>query len=413
MKKFVVAGNWDNALIDGLAQIPEVDSVFARLSVDTTGGGRAAYVLPNPNRRQAEEHIRYTHSRGLKFIYLYNASCLGNMEFTKEGRRRLMREVEWAVEKAKVDAITVANNFLFRLLRKRYPKLKVGAGIFMKFGELERIKYYQDQGAGYVTLGFNIVRDFKYMEKIRKAIKGELHVFVNNICLWNCPHSIYHPNVLTHSSKVGTPSSRCGFDYHTFTCDVIKTERPEEMIRSRWIRPEDLHIYEEMGYTHFKVTDRSRASSWLVRAAKAYSQGRYDGNLCDILSLEIPGDEKSIQPEVNRRFRRQLLKNCVSDQVWLKGSFGWGKTGRPNINNKVLDSFLEFYKKHDCMMSDCDKCGYCKKIADKAVYFSDEFARKKMIEMLQGSLNAFLRNKLFIPKNKKEKVLRFVSDCGE
>lgn len=401
MKKLVVASNWDNALIDGLAQIPEVHSVFARLSVDTTGGGRAAYVLPNPNRKGAEEHIAYCHSKGIKFIYLYNASCLGNMEFTKEGRRRLNHEVEWAVEKAKVDGITVANNFLFRLLRKKYPKLKVGVGIFMKFGELERIKYYQDEGAGYITLGFNIVRDLKYMAKVRKAIKGELHVFVNNICLFNCPHIIYHPNVLTHSSKVGTPSSRCGFDYHTFTCDVIKTEKPEEMIKSRWIRPEDVHFYEEMGFDYFKVTDRSRSSPWLVRAAKAYAEGHYDGNLCDILSLEIPGDEKSIQPEVNRRFRRQLLKYCVSDQVWLKGAFGWGKTGRPNIDNKALDGFLEHFRKQDCSLLDCDKCGYCKKIADKAVYFLDPYARQKMTDMLHGSLNAFLHNQLFIPPKKK------------
>jgi len=398
MSKFIVAGNWDNALIDGLAQFPEVETIFAKLSTDATGGGRAAYVLPQLSRKEAVEHIKYIHAKGLKFIYLYNAACLGNMEYSKEGRNRLIKEMQWAVEEAKVDGITVATNWLFKLLRRRYPKLKVGIGIFMKISELERFKFYQDQGAGYITVNFNIVRDFKTMAKIRKAIKGELHVFVNNICLFSCPHNIYHPNVLTHSSVAGAPSSRVCVDYHTWTCDIIKCEKPQELIKSRWIRPEDLRIYEEMGFTHFKITDRSRSSNWLIRATKAYVDRNYDGNLCDILSLEIPGDEKSIQPEINRRFRKQLLKYCVSDQVWLKGSFGWGKNGRPYINNKALNGFLDFYKKHDCSISDCDKCNYCERIAKKSVSFPDSYAREKLIMMLRGSINDFLSNKLFSPK---------------
>lgn len=405
MAKFVVAGNWDDALIDGLAEMPEVESVFARLSTDAVGGGRSAFVLPQVSRRRAEEHIRYAHTKGLKFIYLFNAACLGNMEFTKEGRRRLVREAEWAVEKAGVDAITVSTYYLFRLLRKKYPRLRIGTGLFMmETPELDLIKHYHDAGADYITLSFNIIRDFRFLEKIRKAVKGELHIFINNVCLYTCPHISYHSNVLTHSSQCGAPSSRVCVDYHTWTCDVIKTERPEEMIKSRWIRPEDLHIYEEMGFTHFKVTDRSRATRWLVRAAQAYSERRYDGDLCDILSLEIPGDEKNIQPEINRKFRRQLLKYCASDKVWLKGSFGWGKRGRPHVDNRALDGFLEYFKKQDCALTDCDKCGYCKRIADKAVYFPDEFAREKLIDMLHGSRNAFLRNQLFIPKRKTEET---------
>ncbi|HQP91355.1 MAG TPA: U32 family peptidase [Candidatus Omnitrophota bacterium] len=350
---FIVAGNWDDSLIEGLSKLRGIDSIFARLTTDATGGGRAAYVLPNIDRKRAQEHIKLAHSRGIKFIYLYNASCLGNMEFTKAGRKRLIEELEWVVEVARVDAITVANNFLFDLLRKRYPKLKVGIGVFMKMEEPERYKYYQDKGAGYITIDFNIARNFRLLEKIRKNIRTELHMFVNNICLFHCPHRIYHRNVLTHMSKRGSRSSNVCVDYHTWTCDVIKCEKPEELIKSRWIRPEDLHFYEDLGFTHFKITDRSRSTPWLVRAAKAYSERRYDGNLCDILSLEIPGDEKSIQPEINRRFRRQLLRHCVSDQMWLKGSFGWGKYGRPHIDNSALDGFLKFYMKHDCSVSDC------------------------------------------------------------
>jgi collagenase-like PrtC family protease len=400
--KMAVACNWDRALIDGLARYKEVDSVYAKLGTDTTGGGRSAFVIPKLTRKKAEEYIKYTQSKGIKFNYLYNGACLGAMEFSREGRNKLLWELDWAVNRAGVYGITVATNYLFKLVRKKYPKLKVGIGIFMRMSEPDRFKYFEDLGASWIVVAFNANRDFKLLEKLRKIIKhAELHLFLNNICLYLCPHMMYHPNVLTHSSQSHNPSCRVCVDYHTWTCNKIKLDTPQELLKSRWIRPEDVKIYEDMGYEYFKLTDRSRATPWLLRAVDAYVNRRYDGNLMDILSLEIPGDERNIQPQINRNFRRQLLKYCKSDRVWLKGSFGWGKYGRPCIDNKKLEGFLnvKFYTNHNCFVSDCDRCGYCKRWAKRAVYFQNEDYHQKLRMILGQSIREFLHNNLFVPRD--------------
>jgi len=396
--KLSVAAQWDKALIDGLSKYKEVDSVYAKLGTDKVGGGRASFVLPKLSRKRAEEYIKYTHSKGIKFIYLYNGSCLNAMEFSKEGRDKLLWELDWAVNRAGVYGITVSTNYLFNLARKRYPKLPVGIGVFTWMGEPQRLKYFEDRGASWIVLAFNINRDFRLLEKIRKAIKHvDLVLFLNNICLYHCPHQTYHPNVLTHFSQSHNRSSNVCVDYHTWTCNKIKLDHPEELLKSRWIRPEDVKVYEDMGYEYFKISDRSRASSWLIRATEAYVKRSYDGNLMDILSLEIPGDEKNIQPEINRNFRKRLLKYTKSDRVWLKGSFGWAKYGRPYIDNKKLDGFLnvKFFRNHDCDSWDCDKCGYCKRWSQKAMFFPNEEAHQKLRMILGQSVTEFLHNRLF------------------
>ncbi len=393
-----VACNWDKGLIDGLCAYKEAEWVFAKLGTDKMGGGRAAFVIPKLTRQRAEDYIKYTHSKGIKFNYLYNAACLSAMEFSKAGRNRLLWELDWAVDRAGVDVVTVSTNYLFKLIRKRYPKLRVSIGIFMKMAEPERFKYFEDHGASEIVVLFNINRNFKALEKIRRMIKHcDLRLFVNNICLFNCPHMMYHPQVLTHFSQSHNRSCRACVDYHTWTCNKIKVDRPEELLKSRWIRPEDIKIYEDIGFDRFKITDRSRATPWLLRATQAYVNRSYEGDLNDILSLEIPGDEKNIQPEINMNFRKNLLSYCKSDRVWLKGSFGWGKYGRPYIDNKKLGGYIKFFKKFNCFLADCDRCGYCKRWADKVISFKNEEAHQKLRMVLGQSIQEFLHNNLFIP----------------
>jgi glycine betaine catabolism B len=69
--------------------------------------------------------------------------------------------------------------------------------------------------------------------------------------------------------------------YGKFPTDGISSGRP--IIKSAWIRPEDLPAYEAMGYTTFKLLERGIPSAELLRRVKAYSERRFDGNLAELL----------------------------------------------------------------------------------------------------------------------------------
>ena len=53
---------------------------------------------------------------------------------------------------------------------------------------------------------------------------------------------------------------------------------------SDWVRPEDVHHYEELcnktgKNLTLKLTDRARTTDWLTEVVKAYAEKSYNGNL--------------------------------------------------------------------------------------------------------------------------------------
>jgi collagenase-like PrtC family protease len=404
MREFIVASNWEKELINGLVKYPEVKSVFAKLRSDIVGGGRASFSIPTVTRKQAEEYIRYIHSKGIKFHYLFNAACLGNTEFTKKGKEGIIKELDWAIYQAKVDAITVSTSYLFKLVKKRYPKIKVGMGLFTKITALELFKYYEDAGADWITLPQSFSRYYKFLEKLRKTIRCELHIFVNDMERYWCLDVLYHINVLSHMSQKNSLSRKLWIEPCLWNCIKTRLENPEDIILSSFIRPEDLYIYEEMGYRHFKIVDRIRSTPWLLRAVKAYIDRKYDGNILDIIILKGFRGKEDICKDVVKNFYKYFLKNYSSDKVWLETYSSRYEKGFPYINNEDLKDFAKHFYKQNCDLVNCSECGYCKKVAQKVIKFKNPQVRKESIEVLQAAIDAFFSNKLFRPQEKQKSV---------
>ncbi len=78
--RLTVASNWDTELLDGLKEFPSVKQVFAKMPIDVIGGGRCHLVLPTIDREGVKQYVEEAHRRGLKFIYVLNANCIGNQE---------------------------------------------------------------------------------------------------------------------------------------------------------------------------------------------------------------------------------------------------------------------------------------------------------------------------------------------
>jgi collagenase-like PrtC family protease len=58
---------------------------------------------------------------------------------------------------------------------------------------------------------------------------------------------------------------------------------PVEFVKSRWIRPEDVKVYEDVGIDMLKILERNNTSDTLGERVKAYSMRSYEGNLIDML----------------------------------------------------------------------------------------------------------------------------------
>ena len=394
--KLSVAANWDTELLEGLAEIPEVDSVYAKLPFDLVGGGRAGSVLPSVDWAVAKAYVRAAQELGISFCYLLNAPCLGNMERTLEGRRSLIDFVGQLVDLG-VDSVSISNLSLLALVRRNFPDLSCRGSVLSWPTNLARLKYQESLGVDPLVLPYSeFNRDFAALQRIGKGLSCGTTLFANISCIYHCHYLAEHACSVGHASQDEGRDSmlRTMIDPYLWQCTRRRLVNPELFLTSRWIRPEDLHVYEELGFHEFKIIDRSRSTAWLLRAARAYADRRHDGNLLDIVSLELLGDPAGFHPDIEEQSRKELFSLDREERRLMLRMFRLRKRLlelEVTVDNGALNGFLDGFRRIRCSERFCSECRYCHGYADVAVHYDrDEAARlvEEIDELVEGFLTA-------------------------
>ena len=383
--KLSVACNFDEPLLDGLKPYP-VYEIYGKLTSDYFGGGRPSFYLPEVNRSQLAAFVKKTHEHGIEFNYLLNSSSMGNSEYTSEGQRKAEEILEW-LDHIGVDSVTVATIYFLRLVKRRYPRIKVRVSSHRYTDNPRKVRFWVENGADYIVVSeVNIHREFKVLEVMQKAAQGvELQLIVNNWCRQDCAIAGNHAVSLSAASR----NSSKGFplDYCSLLCNRIRLKDPVNYLRANWIRPEDIHLYEELGYHNFKIVERNTPTQILIERAKAYSEQRHDGNLLDLVQNYAYPEEKLDGKTKDAYSLRRLVKYFVKPRAVNMLKFtkvvDFGKTGSvlyplkgPNpvqIDNRALDGFVDRFKERSCQDLDCESCHYCHEWAENAVKIDPEW----------------------------------------
>src|SRR5262249_25621999 len=110
----------------------------------------------------------------------------------------------------------------------------------------------------------------------------ETELLLNESCLHGCRTRTAHYARLAQA-KIGYVE---GFQQN---CNIPKYLNPSLLLSARWIRPEDVERYRELGIRRFKIAGREMSTPWLNNVVRAYLSGRYSGNLIDLLTMTPPG----------------------------------------------------------------------------------------------------------------------------
>ncbi len=384
--KLIIPTNWDDDLIN-VARRPEVHAVYGKLDRDFVGGGRPSSMFGRVSRKTAAAHIARLKAENKKFYYLLNSACLGNREWTISGNRRLNGLLDW-ISSAQAAGIAVASPYLAQYARKNYPALELSASVLAGVNSVEKAKYWEGLGASVITLNHTeLNRDFRLLEKIRKNVKCALQLLVNDNCLLNCPLFSYHHNVIAHASQTSESLGRYTFDYCRLTCRQMMLADTTNFIKAAWIRPEDLKAYEDIGIDHFKLVDRTMNTESLERATAAYASRSYKGNLFDLFTNTSRLNWSKVSG-FSHKFKYYF--HPLSLNVFrLFGKRGVAKDLEVHIDNSKLDGFIEFFRNTDCRAMSCSECGYCAKIAEKAVRIPPAH-RKEMLGVHDGFLSEII-----------------------
>jgi collagenase-like PrtC family protease len=400
--KLSVACNFDDALLQGLAGYP-VYEVYGKLTTDYFGGGRPAFYLPEVNCSRLARTVKTAHASGIQFNYLLNASAMSNTEYTRTGQRKMDEMLDW-VDGIGVDSITVANVYFLRLIRRRHPRLKVRVSSHRFTDNPRKVRFWVDQGADVIVVSeVGVHREFETLAAMKEAAQGvALQLIVNNWCRQDCAIAGNHAVALSAASQ----AKNKGFplDYCSILCNQIRLREPVNYVRANWIRPEDLHYYEKLGYDTFKIVERNTPTQILLERVKAYSERRYDGNLLDLVQnyaypknkLGTVGKDASSLRRMIKYFVKPFTVNLFHFRKLVDfgraASMLYPREGENPVvvDNRALDGFLERFAERGCQSTDCESCRYCHQWAARAVKIDPSYKTKlePLYDDLLGDIDA-------------------------
>jgi collagenase-like PrtC family protease len=396
---YSIATNWDIELLKRL-EGTAVTSLYGQIWGDAVGGGRMALFIPKVDKEEAAAFIAAARTKGLGFNYLLNATCFDNAEFTREGYKKIIEHLEW-VASTGADMVTVALPFLAKMVKERLPHLKVCVSSFARVQNLHMARFWEALGADKIILPENVARDFSTLQLIREGVGCELELIANHCCLYHCPFDLHHRNMVSHGSQDGHPCGGFALDYCKLACQQTKLLKPEELIKSRWIRPEDVSAYEEIGIDCLKLVERFRGTESLIRIVEAYEQRSYAGNLAELLSL--PQQGVYMAPNLDIIQRPDLIDTDKMQEIMA--ILGEPFTGNLSIDNTKLDGFIDHFKKIDCYRADCTRCGYCRRVASQAIVIDEQW-REAMIARLEKGLHSLINGEAAPPPCSGDTVSR-------
>ena len=159
-----IATNFDPRLIDAVKDYPVVE-LFGKLREDAIGGDRAPYQLAPVARRQVSEHVRQARKKGVGFNYLLNSSCLGNREIVRKGQRDIEKLMDWVCEIG-ATMVTVATPYMLKLIKIRYPRLKVRVSVFSGVDRVRKAQMWEEMGTDCIVLDSILVnRELKTLSR--------------------------------------------------------------------------------------------------------------------------------------------------------------------------------------------------------------------------------------------------------
>jgi collagenase-like PrtC family protease len=344
------------------------------------------------------ETVERAHKMGMEINYLLNATCIGNLEFTKRGYKNIRRMLDWLSE-IEVDTVTVALPFIAEVVKRHYPDLKISISTQADVDSLEKAKYWEALGADSITLshvGMN--RNFEEIKRITDNCNCKTQLITNMFCKRGCPYVSAHGNFYAHASHSWSKMNRFNIDYYFISCVARNFCDPLSIIKSSWIRPEDLCLYERLGIDRFKLVERGLKSDALAFIIEAYRNGSHTGSLMSL----IPSTSKYVFMEKQNfvKTMKNLLRVSLVNVFKMRKVIGklaeFNRTEKTDndldfyIDNKTLDGAIEFFMQKRCMQTTCGGCNFCDEMVEKAVVkidnkqFYPEVFREVIDDLVEG-----------------------------
>ena len=237
---------------------------------------------PELRARQIDD-LKWARENGVELDTLFNCNCYGDIAISPELAdfvERTLREMD--AEGLMPETVTTTSPFIATVLRRRFPGVKIRLSVNQRVhGSVGFEPILPLFDSFYASRERHRERGWlKEMSEWARAHGKTIGIQANSGCLRQCPYQTFHDNLHGHDRRA---QSRVGekFGFSVFVCkENYAHGRYEDFLRSTWLRPEDLPLYEPM-VDVVKLATRRHAFPGMI--VDAYAKRSYSGNLADLM----------------------------------------------------------------------------------------------------------------------------------
>jgi collagenase-like PrtC family protease len=247
-----------------------------------SGSGR---IVSSINVSDFVKTIDAIHEQGIGVNLVINTVCDGAKWYARDTVEKLVEFLKKMHKEHGIATVTVANPVYMAEIKQRLPEFEICASVLSDIDCVERAVVAKQAGADVITPDANINRNLQLLKDIKKATGLKLKIMVNEGCLYKCLYRKFHFNYVSHCSREISTRLPQMKDFFAHCLSVTNNDY-SQILKSGWIRPEDLKCYAEIT-DYFKIVGRTRPKSMVLRAVRAYMEQRYTGNIFDLLCSSL------------------------------------------------------------------------------------------------------------------------------
>lgn len=171
-------------------------------------------------------------------------------------------------------------------------------------------------------------RDMNFLRDFSKTFGQyiDVEVMVNEFCLFHCPNrmSCY----MNHQNVKTVEESKLFSNYPMRDCIHARATDFAEWLKTRFILPEWLGYYEDIGINHFKITGRTSSTDFVLKVLKIYL-----GMIPNYTFGELWYHLENIGNTRENKFTPDLLKKIGPEHLTEYEQFVYGEQQELDVDN--------------------------------------------------------------------------------
>jgi hypothetical protein len=270
-------------------------------------------LLPWQAQQKQIEDLMFISQNKIALNLLLNANCYGENSQSRNFYITIGNTIDYIASTFGLKSITTTSPLIGKFIHENFEDIEVRASVNMKIGSpiaMEYVSEYFD--SYYMQREYN--RNLKNIKEIKawcdKNNKG-LYMLANSGCLNDCSAHTFHDNLVAHEADIAKMDN--AYNFEGICKKHLEKNRLSVIKDTNFVRPEDIHLYDEYFIAAKLAT---RVSNNPIKTLRAYINGKYFGAITDILE---PNHSSIFYPDIieNSKFPNNFAttvmtcnKNC-------------------------------------------------------------------------------------------------------